>query len=338
MRKGLNPNKNKKAEASFFQHQVVIPVYIPNLKGYFKESLDILEICLSSLFKTSNKHTFISIINNGSCKEVKQYLESLFSNNLIHELIHTENIGKINAVLKGLVGHNIPLVTISDADVLFLNGWQQESYKILNAFPKAGVIGLTPQFKSYESHCGNLIFEKLFSKQLIFGEVENPEGLRSFYKSVGWDETYNKDYLRKTLLIKKGKEKAVVGSGHYVATYKREIFQNITTYHNAKLGIDSERSLDIIPLKLGLWRLTTSGNYAYHMGNAKEDWMDKQLQKLFKEEEAAGYDVPEEKIKTESKLSYFLKNRLLVKLFSYKKTKRFFYALKGLPKEMRHKY
>lgn len=338
MRKGLNPNKNKNSEPSVFLHQVVIPVYIPELTAYFSDSLEILEMCLSSLFKTSHELTFISVINNGSCKEVKEFLEDLFQENKIHELVHTENIGKINAVLKGLVGHNIPLVTISDADVLFLNGWQQATVKVFETFPKAGVVGLTPQFKSYESHCGNIIFEKILSRKLKFADVENPEGLKHFYKSIGWDDTYNIDYLKKTLFIKNGKEKAVVGSGHYVATYKRQVFQQIFTYHNAKLGIDSEKSLDLIPLKLGLWRLTTSGNYAYHMGNIKESWMIKQLQELKTKERFIEYNLPQIKIRNVSSLSYVLKNRLLVKIFSSKKTKRMFYLMKGLPKEMRDKY
>lgn len=47
MRVGFNPNKDKKVPESSYFHQVVIPVYIPNLDGYFKDSLSILKYCLN---------------------------------------------------------------------------------------------------------------------------------------------------------------------------------------------------------------------------------------------------------------------------------------------------
>ena len=139
MRKGLNPHKDKPQEQSEFVHQIIIPVYIPNQEEYFKDSFRILQICLESLFKTVHKKTFISVINNGSCNEVKEYLDGLFISKKIHEVIHTTNIGKLNSIVKGLVGNNIELVTIADSDVFFLENWQQQTVKTFNAFPKTGM-------------------------------------------------------------------------------------------------------------------------------------------------------------------------------------------------------
>ena len=140
MRKGLNPHKDKVHEPIGFFHQVVVPVYIPNQEEYFKDSFTILKYCLSSLFKTSHNKTYFTIVNNGSCIEVKEYLDNLFNTNQIHEIVNTSNIGYINAMLKGIVGHNFKFLTTTDSDVLFLNGWQKESYMIFNSFPKAGAV------------------------------------------------------------------------------------------------------------------------------------------------------------------------------------------------------
>ena len=148
MRVGYNPYKDQILEGTY-HHQVVIPVYIPNQEGYFKDSFAILKLCLESLFNTIHNKTFITIINNGSDQIVSHYLDSLLEEKKIHELIHTENIGKLNAVLKGLAGHNIELVTISDADVMFLPNWQMETVKVFKAIAKAGVVGIVPQFKMY---------------------------------------------------------------------------------------------------------------------------------------------------------------------------------------------
>ena len=97
MRVGYNPYKDQILEETY-HHQVVIPVYIPNQEGYFKDSFAILKLCLESLWTTVHEKTFITIVNNGSEKIVADYLDLLLKENKIQELIHTENIGKLNAI------------------------------------------------------------------------------------------------------------------------------------------------------------------------------------------------------------------------------------------------
>ncbi len=147
MRKGINPQKDKVEEGILEYHQVVVPVYIPNEEGYFKYSFDVLKLCLASLFKTCHNKTYITIVNNGSHDQVTEYLDSLLQSNQIHELIHTHNIGKVNAVYKGIMGHDFPLITVTDADVLFVEGWQENSYLVFEEFPKTGFVTPTPSSK-----------------------------------------------------------------------------------------------------------------------------------------------------------------------------------------------
>ena len=131
----------------------IIPVYIPNQEGYFKESFAVLKLCLNSLFKTCHKQTYFTIVNNGSSKEVSAYLDGLFQENKIQELIQTSAIGKLNAIFKGIAGQQFPIITITDADVLFLNNWQQETYAVFEAFPKTGSVSPNGVFKLLkESH------------------------------------------------------------------------------------------------------------------------------------------------------------------------------------------
>ena len=51
MRVGFNPNKDKNLVRSDYYHKIIIPVYIPNFEGYFKDSFRIFKICLESLYK-----------------------------------------------------------------------------------------------------------------------------------------------------------------------------------------------------------------------------------------------------------------------------------------------
>ena len=335
MRIGSNPNKQVSQKESAYTHQIIIPVYIPNEEDYFKDGLKILKLCLDSLFNTIHKKTYITIVNNGSCKEVVAYLDQLFLEKKIKELIHTDNIGKINAVFKGLAGNNIELVTVADSDVLFLPNWQIETLKIFNEVPKAGVVGLTPQFKMYQANCGNVIFENLFNKKLKFISVKNPDALIHFYDSIGWDRNYNQDYLKYSLGLDYDNLKCFVGAGHYVATYKKDMFEELYSFIGGKkvAGI-GEAYLDNKALEKGYWRLTTHDNYAYHMGNIYEDWM----KIVYHQENNVCLYSNFQKNKKINALVYFIKNRVFVKFISIKWIVKFFLKWKKLPKEMIEKY
>jgi hypothetical protein len=276
MRKGHNPNKDKENVKLDYYHQVIIPVYIPNNLDYFKDSFEILKLNLSSLFKTSHSKTFITIINNGSSKEVSNYLESLFISDKIHELIHTVNIGKLNAILKGLSGSNFPLITISDADVLFLSDWQKETYNVFQAFPKTGFVSPCPSSKVLKRYTYNVLFDKLFSDKLKFTKVKNPIALKKFADSIGNPDFYNQYHLEQYLTVSNAQNTAVIGGGHFVGTYRSEVFNSITQkYSEFSLGGTSENNiLDVPVVNIGMWRLSTHDNYVYHLGNTHELWMD----------------------------------------------------------------
>jgi hypothetical protein len=335
MRIGNNPHKDQFIEKSDYLHQIIIPVFIPHFEGYFKDSLVILKLCLQSLFNTVHNKTFITIVNNGSCNEIKNYLDELHNNKKIHEIIHTENIGKLNAILKGLAGNAIELVTISDADVLFLPNWQSQTVEVFNTIPRVGVVGIVPQFKMYESNCGNIIFDNLFNNKLQCIPVKNPHGLIRFYESIGWDTNYNQDYLKYGLGYKVDEVTVYVGSGHFVATYKKDMFQEITSFIGYKMGGISEKYLDIAPLNKGYWRVTTYDNYAFHMGNTLEDWM-KSESDVTNEKDCfpSGFS----KNKKINPIVYFIKNRLFVKFISIKWMVKLFLKWKNLPKGMIEKY
>jgi Glycosyl transferase family 2 len=335
MRIGNNPHKDEVIPKSDYLHQVVIPVYIPHQEGYFKDSLKILQLCLQSLLKTVHSKTYITVVNNGSCKIVIEYLDKFYNEGQIQELIHTENIGKLNAVLKGLAGNNMELVTITDADVLFLDNWQDATTKVFRALPKAGVVGIVPQFCMYKNKCGNVLFDTLFSEKLKFIPIQSPEGLIRFYDSIGWDKNYNKDYLEYGLGLVHNDLKVFVGSGHFVATYKKQMFQEMKSYLNYKLGGDSENYLDTLPLQYDYWRVTTHDNYAYHMGNVHEDWMSEiEQDKNNKTEIDFGFA----QYKQTRPFIILVKNKIFSSFLGNEFISRLFYRWKKLPKAMIKNY
>jgi hypothetical protein len=313
-----------------------MPVYIPNQEDYFKDSFAILQLSLESIFATVHDKTFITVVNNGSCDEVTNYLNQISEQYKIHEIIHTESIGKLNSILKGLAGTNIELVTITDADVLFLPNWQNETVTIFKEMPKVGVVGIVPQFNMFKANCENVIFDNLFSDVLQFIPVKSREGLINFYKSIGWDEHYNKDFLEYGLGLKYEKTAVYVGSGHFVATYKKQMFDQIPTYFDFKLGGNSESYLDTVPLNNDYWRVTTYDSYGYHMGNVLENWMYEIKFDTTNRPEVinARFPIRKPSIRVITILKRrFVKSFLLNSLIS-----KWFYSYKKLPKQMVRNY
>lgn len=336
MREGFNPNKNIKIEENTFFHQVIIPVYIPYEEKYFKDSLIILKYSLNSLFKTSHKHTFFTIVNNGSCKKVIEYLNDLLINKKIHELIHTNNIGKLNAITKGTSGQNFPIITISDADVLFLNNWQKETYKIFNAFPKTGVVSTTPNSKLLKYNTANIILANLFSKQMRFSKVKDEESMKMFGKSIGNEKLFNKYHLDQYLTINKKYAFAVVGAGHFVGTYNAIVLDK-TNYSNYKMGVSIRNFLDKPIFDKGFWRLSTVNNFTYHMGNTIEPWMGDVVTSLSNETDVFKAPVIESRIKSINYVS-ILMSFMFSKLIYRKNVWHFFLRFKGLTNEASKKY
>lgn len=116
MRIGENPNKNINSEiSSLIYHRIIIPVFIPSLKeSYFKSSLEILKLNLESLIYTVHDRTRITVVNNGSCSEVREYLEKIhLKEPKFDQLYHSKiNLGKINAVYSAVKSNTEELFTI----------------------------------------------------------------------------------------------------------------------------------------------------------------------------------------------------------------------------------
>lgn len=338
MRKGYNPNKDKSIAPINFFHQIIIPVYIPSLSDdYFKDSFTILKMCMESLYKTCHKKTFFSIVNNGCCDEVAAYLDELFNNGTIHELIHANNIGKLNAIIKGLVGHKFQFVTISDADVLFINNWQEETYKVFEKFVKAGSVSPTPNSKMLRYLTSNILWDNFFSKTVKFTTVKNPNAMKSFAKSIGNELFFNDAHLDKYLTIGDENFRAVIGSGHFVATYRGCIFDKLdSTVFSTKMGDELMFLLDKPVVDNGKWRLATENNFAFHMGNVVEDWMIEELKNVRYQNTLI--DKIELKEFKSNRFENWFKNRFFSKFIFQNLVWKKFIEYKGLTKEEAIKY
>ncbi len=330
MRIGFNPNKDKVLLKSDFFHQVIVPVYIPHQEDYFKDSFQILKYCLTSLFKTSHSRTYFTIVNNGSTKIVVDYLNSLLDEGKIQEVIHTSSIGKLNAILKGIVGQQFKLITITDADVLFMNKWQKATYDVFDGFPETGAVSPIPNSKMLRHYTSNILWDNLFSKKIKFTPVQDSKSMKAFAESIGNTDLYNKVHLDKNLTISNKSHKALVGAGHAVTTYNAVCFRSLKElYSKYGLGGNSEQLLlDKPVVDHGYWRLSTEKNYAFHMGNIIEKWMKDKLMKIEVEDNpSANLNL---KYKSKNVFIYWFKISIFSRVIFRKPIWRLYLKYKGL--------
>jgi hypothetical protein len=334
MRKGKNLSKEALITNSDIQHRVLMPLYIPFEDGYYKDAFSVFEMCLHSILNTCIYQLKITVVSDGCCDAVNDKLYHLFQNNKINELIiEKDNIGKINAILKGLRTVNEPFVTITDADILFLNNWDKNVFEIFSTFKKAAVVSPIPVFRKQLSYTSNIWLDFLFSKKMKFREVKNPEALEKFANSLGWpflDDKY-KDVI---MTLKHGNVISVVSAAHCVATYKTEYLKNIPGKNAIyKLGGNTEGEyLDNPPYELDGYRLSTYDNYAYHMGNLKENWIVSVFDSQKKVDEKVTLPVFEKQSPKKKPLK-LLVMKLLLKAFKIRKVYDFFLKSKGLTRE-----
>jgi len=336
MRIGTNPVKENYEVTVENYHRVVIPVYIPDFEGYFKEAFDIFKMCLESLLLTVHEKTRITIYNNDSHSKVKDYIDEQYRKyDFIDQVFHSKvNLGKVNAILAAVKGNLEPLITITDADVLFKSDWQQEVEKLFISFPEAGMISPVPVSKSYGQFTANNWGKFFLSGKISFDDVRDPRGLELFDKSLGnekpiYDEVHLKKYL--TVEAKDG-NKACMGCGHFVATMRREVFDkgsNFPAFIKIQGGVEN-KFIDKPNEKLGFLRLATLGNYAFHMGNSKEDWMSEEYKKISAENKIySSRFINVQDPKEVSKLEKIIGN-LLLKIISNKIGKRTIFRLLGM--------
>jgi glycosyltransferase involved in cell wall biosynthesis len=137
MRVGRSPAAQKINEELPAEVTVCVLVCIPNQVGYYKHRFEVLKCCLESIVKHTPRDSFeLLVFDNGSCAEVRNYLQQLHEQGTItYLLLSSRNLGKVNA-FKAIFG-SAPgqIVAYSDDDVFFYPGWLDAHLEILRAFP-----------------------------------------------------------------------------------------------------------------------------------------------------------------------------------------------------------
>jgi Glycosyl transferase family 2 len=282
MRQGVNPIKETDIAHLECAHRIIIPIYVPELSGYFERSIEILELCLDSLRASAAGKAAITIIANGCAAEALETLRRYYEEGWIDQLIENHsNRGKVDAMVAAARGCFEPLITFSDGDVLFRPGWLEQIERIFNAFPECGIASPTPLPALVWSYTANTVFTAWTRGELKFANVVPLQDMNRFAESINNPAYFRPVHHQEQLLVHRGGVEACVGCGHFICTIRREVVPHMPQVRCQKAvgGWSEAHWVDFPPDRMGLWRLSTTEAYAYHMGNMPEPWMFDELEK-----------------------------------------------------------
>lgn len=143
---GMNPARHKKSTYRPARVTIAMLVYLPHLSGYFKHRFDVVKLSLESIFKNTRTPYDLLVFDNASCAEVKVHLQKLVDAGKIRYLLtSSENIGKLGAL--HLISASAPgeVLAYTDDDTFFYPGWLEAHLRILDAFPKVGMVSGSPE-------------------------------------------------------------------------------------------------------------------------------------------------------------------------------------------------
>lgn len=272
---GSNPQKQLDREFDPKDVSVCMMVYIPELKGYWEQSLDVLKVCISSLLLNTAEEFDLIVLDNGSCPEVRSFLTDLSGQGRIQLLLLADsNMGKPggwNSLLPACPGKYI---AFTDSDVLFRPGWLTESLRIMSAFRGAGMVTARP-FRT-----PRLLLDELMSATLRYAErdpsvrVEQGALISEEVLAEHWDSLgANRDKLvaslsdRDVLLTANG-VRAFAYAGHFQFLTRREVALKVLPLEGKRALAGDEKEWDRRINELGLLRLSTEQPLVRHLGNA----------------------------------------------------------------------
>jgi glycosyltransferase involved in cell wall biosynthesis len=270
MRIGQNPAKSLVTVAKPERITVCVLNFIPFLSGFYTEALDVLKINLDSIREDPGLPFDLMVFDNGSCKEVQDWLLTQKQNDKIQFLFLSEkNLGKggaWNLIFGGSPGE---IIVYSDSDVLFRPGWLKRSIEILEKFPNVGMVTARP-FRTREHLLTNTIRWAKSESEVTIQEgqfIPWPTFLE-FNLSLG----VNEDIIRKTYentrdirITYKGVT-AQVGASHWQFTTRKEVISKFLPFKMDR-PMGQVLQLDELMNEAGFLRLMVPEPLAMNMSN-----------------------------------------------------------------------
>lgn len=270
MRIGQNPAKFIKSVVQPQRITVAVVTYIPFLSGYYAQSLDVLKVCLNSIWENTVLPYDLMVFDNGSCPEVRNYLSEARDRSRIQYLVLSEkNIGKggaWNFIFGAAPGEYI---AYADSDVYFYPGWLAPQIGILEIFPDTGMVTGMPMWTPSEFSTATVQWaEANPDVQLERGKFLAWEDYWRHARSLGADEVKARAHFDASddiVVIRDGK-RYFVGAAHFQFVARKSALQSVIPIPSQR-PMGQVRLLDIALNEHGYLRFSTPEWWVRHIGN-----------------------------------------------------------------------
>jgi hypothetical protein len=268
----MNPARNRVSDYSPARVTVAVLVYVPYLSGYFEERLSVLRLCLESLLAHTKKPYDLLIFDNGSCQEVKDYLQTLFSSGTIQYLLtSSENIGKIGAfqiMFQAVPGE---LIAYTDDDIFFYPDWLTAHLELIDQFPNVGMVsGCAVRTLFDHGVQSNLKLAKEDKQVSLIRGQNIPEAWE-----IDWAESYGRDVqehlealksMQDLQIERRGIRAFAIANHNQFVTHKDVVNRFLPQSWSGRL-MGQMNELDNAIDSGGYLRLSTLERTTRHMGN-----------------------------------------------------------------------
>lgn len=252
-------------------------VFIPHLEGYFQHALNVLRAHLMSLHAHTEAPFDLLVFDNGSCREVKDFLNEMQAAGWIRWLISSEvNLGKTGALNWILAAMPNPVIGYSDSDVFFRRGWLQASLDILEGYSQVGIVTAQPCFFDILRGEGKAAAGVFTPEQI---DMYSPEAwvVEEYCRGINAPADLRQRYLHTPLPLVCNTQgvAAVLGASHMQFIAYREVLQQVLPLPATRgLSPEEDRVFNQRIDDLGYLHLSTPHPWVVHMGNT----IDPQLQ------------------------------------------------------------
>ncbi len=271
MRVGQNPAKSIAQAPKPRPVTAVFLTYVPYLSGYYAQSLQVFRAALESLHRHTGEPVDVLVFDNASGPEMRAFLQQAHQQGRIQYLLLSDrNLGVVGAWNIALQAAPGDIIAYADSDVFFRPGWLAAARRILQTFPRVGMVTARPFAAAPELWTATREWaERDPEARAEWGPFVPWEVFYEFNRSLGHDEAQIRAAYAQArfLRITYRGVTAIAGASHWqFVAYKRVLQEVLPLPYTRPMGADV-RNLDRALNQRGYLRLMTPEPWVDHMGN-----------------------------------------------------------------------